>query len=234
MRRKAFIGAVAGLALALTFTLLPSGAGQHYSAVIQSAARAIGGLSGGSSAANVPPGFPVPNAEITFAVGREIGVGLTPLGLINDSFGIGCIEMRLVQGVDKGCQDFATVPLRVFFLPGLAVVHFEVPSRLHPGGTLATNMTIIGTSLPQIVPTLDLVLELGQRDIFVGPLLSLVQRARANGTVTSSTFGQFTMINGQGELVSGIGAEVEQCAGDCIEPEPEPEPSEPPCVECEA
>lgn len=173
------------------------------------------------------------HAEITFAGGREIGVGVTPAGLINDSFGIGCIEMRLVEGVDKGCQDFATVPLRVFFLPGFAIVHFEVPSELHPGGTLATNMTIIGISLPPIVPTIDLVRELDQRDIFVGPLLSLVQRARANGTVTSSTFGQFTMLNGQGELVSGIGAEVEQCNGECIEPtpEPEPEPSGPPCEE---
>jgi len=228
MRRKKIILGVVVVALALTAALLPSGAGQHYSAILSNGTTATGhiisdGPLSKTASASVPA---LPYAQVSFSEGREIGLSLDPpTGLFSSEFAYGCIRIVTQRGEDKGCSRVAMhIPYGNVFGPGFATVHFSVPSWPFPGTRLTAILTVVARGLPAIVPTVDLVFEPDQSDFFIGPTLSFVWPAVASGRVGSGHFGRFFMPAGNAKLYQGIGAEVENCDGLCIEP--------PPCTDC--
>lgn len=219
LRRAPAVGLLVGLALTVTFSLLPSGAGQHYSAIFENGVRAIGNVVGGAASAPVPVAFAPPYTEVTFFAGREIGVSIDPPdGLFRDEIAYGCIKIVTPTATDEGCSNVkAFIPQGNVFLPGFAQVHFSVPSWNYPGTRLQTVLTLVAKSLPTVVPTFDQVFEPDENDFFFGPALSLQWKALSTGTVNSQALGTFFLPAGNGQISQGIGLEVENCDGDCEE-----------------
>lgn len=220
-RKLPVIGLVVGLAMAVTFTLLPSGAGQHYSAVFQNGVRAIGNVVGGAASSTVPVAFDPPFTEVTLFAGREIGVSIDPPdGLFREEIAYGCIKIVTPSATDQGCSKVQNyIPKGNIFLPGYAQIHFSVPSWNNPGTRLQATLTLVAKRLPTIVPTFDQVFEPDENDFFFGPALSLQWKAVSSGTVSSGGLGTFPLPKGNGSISQGIGLELENCDGDCIEEE---------------
>lgn len=220
-RKAPVIGLIAGLAMTVTFSLLPSGAGQHYSAVFENGVRAIGNVVGGGASATVPVAFAPPFAEVTFFAGREIGVSIDPPdGPFRDEIAYGCIKIVTPTATDEGCSNVKNfIPQGNIFLPGYAQIHFSVPSWNYPGTRIQAILTLVAKSLPTIVPTFDQVFEPDENDFFFGPMLSLQWKAVSSGTLNSGGLGTFVLPVGNGQISQGIGLEAENCEGDCIEEE---------------
>jgi hypothetical protein len=227
MRRRAIFGAlVFAVAATLALTLLPSGGSQHYTAILGNTAKAAGTLTptgtggggGGGSADAISTG------RISFIDGFGVDVSSNPPGVLLGQFAWACAEMHTPAGDDQGCKFYHMPPAGNVFAPGVATVHFRVPSSLHPGGWIKVVVTLVGDGVPTIVPTLDLLHEIPEHDFIVGPALSFSQPAKAAGTLASTTLGVH-LFNGHGTIGLGIGTAISSCQGPCIEPTPTPTPT---------